>query len=229
MAVITVSRQYGSGGDEIAARVCDMLGYRYFDKRMMASVASEMGLSETQVIDFSEAEYKARGFLDRLFRRGSRVVAEAGSWKQDISGARTVEVAQLDEQWCISTVKGTIRGAYKHGNVVILGRGGQAILQEMPEVLHVRVEAPLAARIDRVQQNEGQSPREAEDLIRDRDRAAQEYLRRFHDIDWSDPLLYHMVINTDKWTIEAGAHMVVNAVGFLPPPEPTAAEGPEGK
>ena len=51
MAVITISRQYGSGGDEIASRVCELLGYRYFDKRMMAQVASEAGLSSKEVID----------------------------------------------------------------------------------------------------------------------------------------------------------------------------------
>jgi hypothetical protein len=62
MAVITISRQYSSRGDEIAARVCVMLGYRYFDKRLMAQIASETGFSESEMIDFSEDDYKVRTF-----------------------------------------------------------------------------------------------------------------------------------------------------------------------
>jgi cytidylate kinase len=56
MAVITISRQYGSPGNEIAVRVCEILGYHYFDKRLMAQVASEVGLSEQEIVDFSEEE-----------------------------------------------------------------------------------------------------------------------------------------------------------------------------
>lgn len=60
MAVITISRPYGSGGDEIAVRVCEMLGYRYFDKRWMAQVAPEVGLNEGEIVDFSEDQHRPR-------------------------------------------------------------------------------------------------------------------------------------------------------------------------
>ena len=69
MAVITISRQYGSGGDEIATRLWNVLGYRYFDKRLMAQVATEAGLSPTEVVDSSEDNYEARSLLERLFGR----------------------------------------------------------------------------------------------------------------------------------------------------------------
>jgi cytidylate kinase len=223
MAVITISRQYGSGGDEIAARVCQELGWRAFDKRMMAQVASEMGLSEREIVDFSEANYKVRGFLERLFgRRSARVVAETGTWTQDTNGARVVEVEQLDEEWCVRMVRTTILAAYERDNVVILGRGGQAILQDKPGVLHVRLQAPLSARIIRVryQETTGLAPefqqRAAHDLVVDRDRAAAEYLRRFYDVDWADPSLYHMVLDTKKWGTEAAVQLIVQAVNFLP-------------
>ena len=155
MAVITFSRQYGSRGDEIAERVREMLGYRLFDKKLMVQVASEIGLSETEIVDFSEQDYKARGFLERLFiRRSGRVVAEATTWKEDTTGARSAEVAQLDEEQCIGMVKATVAAAYKQGNVVIVGRGGQAILQDKRDVLHVRIEAPLEKRIQYVHYHE---------------------------------------------------------------------------
>ena len=226
MAVITFSRQYGSEGDEIAARVREMLGYRLFDKRLMVRVASEIGLSDNEIVDFSEANYKARNFLERLFvRRSSRVVAQASTWTRDAGGARTVEVAQLDEEWCVRMVKATIDAAYKQGNIVILGRGGQAILQDKPGVLHVRVEAPVEKRIQRVRYREaaglapGFQQKRAEEIVNERDKATAAYVKRFYHVDWDDPLLYHLVINTGKLGIDAAAHLVANAVGHLPPVE----------
>ena len=223
MTAITISRQYASGGDEIAARVCEMLEYRYFDKGLMAEVASEMGLSEDEVVDFSEDEYKVQGFLNRLLGgRRSRVVAQAGTQVENAPGAGTIEARQLDEERCISLVRGTIEAACKQGDVVIVGRGGQAILQEKPGVLHVRIEAPLETRINRVQYLEmsgmalGFQQRAAEERVRERDRAAASYLRRFYDVDWGDPNLYHLVIDTAKWGTESAACLIANAVPCLP-------------
>ena len=69
MAVITISRQYGSGGDEIVDRVCKMLDYRCFDKQFLIRAASEAGLSELEIVDYSEESYKVENFLNRLFSR----------------------------------------------------------------------------------------------------------------------------------------------------------------
>jgi cytidylate kinase len=222
MAVVTISRQYGSGGDEIATRVAEMLGYRLFDKGMMAQVASEVGLSEHEVVDFSETDYKARSFLNRLFslfetRPGEgRAVGETASWRRDTTGARIRAVERLDEERSIAMVSGTIQAAYKRGNVVIVGRGGQVVLKEMPDVLHVRIQAPLGARVQRVQDQENVSLQEAQEVVSERDKASAAYLRRFYDVDWSDPVPYDLVVNTGKWDVEAAAHIIVNAVSYLP-------------
>lgn len=216
MAVITISRQYGSGGDEIAARVCETLGCRAFDKRMMAQVASDIGLSEQEIVDFSEDEYKVRGFLERLFRT-QRIVARVGTWTTDVGGTRTRTVKDLDEAQAISLVRALVRHAAEEGNVLIVGRGGQAILQDNPGVFHVRVEAPLELRIQRVQQAEGLSYEEARNRIIQNDRAARDYLRRFYDVDWSDPQLYDLVINTRKISVELAAEYIVRAVQALAP------------
>ena len=222
MAVITVSRQYGSGGDEIAARVCEMLVYRLFDKRLMVRVASDIGLSEREIVDFSEEDYKVRGFLERLFGLwSSRVVTEVGTWTQDTTGARAVAVEQLDEEWCVRMVRSTIRAACNQGNIVIVGRGGQAILQDETGVLHVRIEAPLDARVRRVRYRDMTGialefqQRAAQERVNERDRAAADYLRRFYDVDWADPGLYHLAIDSVKWGIEAAACLIADAVGCL--------------
>lgn len=218
MAIITISRQYGSGGDQIALRVCDMLGYRYFDKRLMAQVAAEVGLSPTEVVDFSEENYQVRGFLEQLFRwrRGSRVVAQVGTWTEDPSGTRIREVAALDEGQSIALVRSAIEAAYRHDNVVIVGRGGQAILKERPGVLHVRIEATLEAQSQRLHERENVSLSEARESALKHDRAAADYLKRFYNIEWGNSLLYDLTINTTTLGTEAAAHLIVTAVSYLP-------------
>lgn len=211
MPVITISRQYGSGGDAIGKRVCEALGYSYFDKNLMAQVASEAGISESDVVDFSEDTYKMRGFLDRLLGR-SRTAAEA--WTSS-AAQRALPVEALDEAHSVNLIKETIIEAHKHDNVVIVGRGGQAILREKPGVLHVRIIAPLGARALRVQSTENVSLDEATARVNRRDEAAAAYLERFYDIDWDNPLLYHLIINTGKWEIEDAVQIILNALAHL--------------
>ncbi len=208
MAVITISRQYGSEGDEIAAHVCQILGYQSFNKQLMMKVASEVGLTEGEVVDFTEDQHRVRGFLDRLLGSPPPVVTQSHSWS---------EVKVIDAADSIPLVQSIIRAAYKHGNVVIVGRGGQAVLRNDPGVLHVRIEAPLETRVDRVHLREGLSYELARDVVAQRDRAAADYLKRFYNVDWSDSLLYHLIINTGRWGIESASYLIVNAVNQLQP------------
>lgn len=217
MAVITISRQYGGGGDEIAAQVRKRLNYRYFDKRMMAQIAAEIGLSPDEVIDFSEDNYKVRNFMERLLSwRGSRVVGQVSTWTEDTTGTRIKELQSLDEVKSVALVQGTIQEAYKYGNVVIVGRAGQAVLGKKPDVLHVRIEAPLDIRNRLVAEQQNISLGAAQEIVLQHDRAAAEYLKRFYDIDWDNSMLYDLVINTAKLNKEAAAQLIVSAVSFLP-------------
>lgn len=211
MPVITISRQFGSGGDAIARRVCEALGYSYFDKNLMARVATEAGISESDIVDFPEDTYKMRGFLDRLLGR-RRSAAEA--WISN-AAQRALPVETLDEARSVNLVKDTLLGAHKHDNVVIVGRGGQAILREYPGVLHVRVVAPLGARVLNVQTAENVGLDEATALVKRKDQAAAAYLERFYDIDWDNPLLYHLIINTGRWETEAAVQIILNALNHL--------------
>jgi CMP/dCMP kinase len=217
MAVITISRQYGSLGDEIAARVCEITGYRYFDKRLMAAVASEMGLSDAQVFDFSEDSHEARGFLDRLLGRSKGTSHQVREWSEDKSGTRISQAQELDDAQAISMVQAAVRAAYEQGNVVIVGRGGQALLKDGPNVLHVRVEASFDRRVQCVRSHENLGLAAALELVERRDRASVDYLHRFYDVDASDALLYHLVINTDKCSVEAAADIIVRALVHLSP------------
>ncbi|MEJ5310763.1 MAG: cytidylate kinase-like family protein [Anaerolineae bacterium] len=211
MAVITISRQYGSGGDEIAERVCDILGYTYFDKNLIVKVAAEVGaFKEEQIVDISEDTYMMRNFMERLFG-GRRIKVQTGP----LGSAKVSPMQSLNEEQGVALMRSTIMGAYQHGNVVIVGRGGQAILREQPGVLHVRITAPLGARVMRVKERNNITLGEATDLTKSKDLAAETYLREFFDIDWNDPLLYHLTINTGRFDIDGAVEIVVNALSHL--------------
>ena len=211
MPVITISRHYGSGGIEVARRLCDILGYRYFDKTLMVRVAAEVGISEKEVVDLSVDTYKMRGFLDRLFgRRRSSSWAPTGTPRSD-----RLRVEALDEGASVNLVKDTIVAAYERDNVVIVGRGGQAVLRDKPGVLHVRITAPQGARALRVKERDNIPLSKATELVRSKDQGATDYLKRFLDINWENPLLYHLIINTGWWEIEDTAELIVNALTHL--------------
>ncbi|RPJ48846.1 MAG: cytidylate kinase-like family protein [Chloroflexi bacterium] len=231
MAIITISRQYGSGGDEIAEQVCELLGYQYFDKRMIARATADAGLSEQEIVDYSEENHKVRSFLDRLFGRQA-VVAQTRVWREDATGVRSAEDIKLSEETALSLVQKAVRSAYKVGNMVIVGRGGQVILKEGPDVLHVRIEAPLEERIQRVKEQirathklfhaDIELRREAQDLIIERDAASADYLHRFYHVDWADPLLYHLIINTGKLSTGKAIEVIAQIAREIHPVETAA-------
>ena len=216
MAVITVSRQYGSGGDEIVSRLCELLNYTYFDKRLLAREATAAGLSEAEVIDAWEDNYKVSGLFERLFSREPRLAGASRSWLETPGGAMVAERSEVDFDAATRFVRRAIEHAYDRGEVVIVGRGGQVVLQDRPGVLHVRIESPMVVRVSNVQRAEHLDAGQAEERIEQKDRAAAEYLRRYYGVDWTNPALYHLIVNAARWDCESAARLIADASGRLP-------------
>ncbi|MBE0698035.1 MAG: cytidylate kinase-like family protein, partial [Anaerolineaceae bacterium] len=156
MAVITISRQVGSGGDAIANRLCEVLGYQQFDKRLITQAAAESGLSEQEMSsirleDFSDDNRKITSFLDRLFNPNVAVV-KARVWKDPAAGGPVYEEIHLSEEAVVALVEHAIRSAHRAGDCIINGRGGQVILKDKEDVIHVRIEAPAEFRIQRIKE-----------------------------------------------------------------------------
>ena len=210
MAVITISREAGSPGDEIARRVCELLDYHYFDKFLMAQVAQETGISEAEVIDFSEDNYRMRGFVNALLGR-SAPVATANVWTSSSNGRETRSVADVDEETAARFVAGIIRGLGEHDRVVVVGRGGQAILRDVPGVLHVRIIAGREDRVPRLMADEHLSRMEANSRMGEHDQASAQYIKRFYGIDWADPQHYHLVLNSSLLGVEGAAQVIAAA------------------
>ena len=213
MTVITISRQFGSYGDEIAKKLCETLNYHYFDKHLILQAVDKAGLSEQEIVDYSEENYKVRNFLERLFS-GPQSAGQTRVWKEDANGMRVPEAVLLTETAALEVVQKAIQYAHQLGNVVIVGRGGQVLLQNEADVLHVRIEAPLETRIQRVR--EAWRPaetrvdlrRSAQDLILEKDTASADYLLHLYNVRWDDPSLYHVIINTGKLGIEQAVDLL---------------------
>lgn len=210
MAVITISRQVGSEGDRIARGVCELLGYRYLDKALMAQVAQEQGISEEEAIDFSEDSYHVRSVVDTLLRRPPSP-SGASTWNRATRGEEARLARVVDQEMAAALVSATVRALWRYGQIVVVGRGGQAILRDAPGVLHVRIVARLEDRVRRLMESAALDRKAALGLIDERDRATTQYLRRFHDVAWSDPTLYHLVVNSSLLDVEPAAEVIAAA------------------
>lgn len=218
MSVVTISRQYGSGGDEIARRVSAALGYRLFNKQMVDEAARQSGISVSQVLDLSEDNYPVRTFLDKLF--GSMASgAMIGFGGADGTFMLETDRMALDENSSFELVKRAVTGACDGGNLVVVGRGGQLLMKDEPCALHVRIEAPYEARVNRIKEQLSLSKdpylakvdlrREAQALIERRDHASAEYIKTFFHARWDDPAHYHVVLNTGKISIDQAVQIIL--------------------
>jgi len=229
MTVLTISRLYGSEGDDIADQVCQILGYRHFSKQHIARAAFEAGLSEQEIAsysNFSDVNYKYKRFLDRLIQRAISPAKEHHP-KEDAVSTLRAEEKLFNEASAVTLVQQAIKRAYEAGNIVIIGRGGQIILKDSPGVLHIRIEAPLEVRVRRIESHlkaergdyepDSKIKHDARVQIAERDAASADYVRLFYGVDWADPSLYHAVFNTGKMSIHKTAQIIVAMVQCLFP------------
>ncbi|MCX7721255.1 MAG: cytidylate kinase-like family protein [Dictyoglomus thermophilum] len=214
MAVITISRQVGSLGDELAEKIAKELGYRYFDKFLMTEIAVSSGLTEAEVIDFNEDNYKVRSFFEQLFGRKSPV-GTITVRDRDEKGKVFLTTKVFDEESSLTFVQAVIKKLVDWDNVVIVGRGGQVLLRGFPHVLHIRVIAPLEFRIENIMKQKGLTREDALKYISEKDKAAQEYLYRFYNVDWNDPELYHMVLNMGMLKMDQAVKIVKDLVSLI--------------
>ena len=186
MSVITVSRQLGSLGTTLGRQVAARLGYRLVQRELINQAAKLGGVPDM-----------ALAAIDEL-------------------GLFGIEPDEDQQRAYLEAVQEVIDMLAIEDNVVIVGRAGQAILQHDPNVLHLRVIAPMETRIQRIIKAHHVSEQAARAQIEDSDRFRARYLKRFYHIQWDDPSLYHLVINTGKISLETSAEVVCTAVRNAP-------------
>lgn len=239
MAVITVSRQLGSMGDLVAGRAAERLGYEVVDKNLITEVARDADVPETEVEQYDEQSVSAiRRFIRGLITPSRAVpVPPAMLWglefPYEVSAALLADDPALgedrhvlDHTEYLRFLQAAVKRLWERDNVIIVGRGGQAILRDAANVLHIRTVAPSANRVQVVVERRGLTDEAAWEMVQQSDRRRGAYLRDNYGIDWDDPSLYHFVLNTGRTSLESAAGLIVHAVGEMPPapPAPTPSE-----
>lgn len=204
MAVITVSRQNGSNGGTVARLIAAKLGYRVLGRELVDAVAERIGVPPSAALPFDE-----RGL----------------GWTAGIVHSLLMgfQGQAVNQETCTYIACQLIHEAAEQGDLVILGRGSQAVLAGVPGVFHVYVVAPLEDRVREICQRERLEANEARRRIRDTDAARARYVRAIGKRDWADPDLYDLIINTHRLTPEAAADLVIlaaEAAGVLQRPLP---------
>lgn len=204
MPVITVSRQTGSGGATIGARLAERLGASYLNTQIIREVAHRLGISEATAAAYNE---RAEAFVERL----ARVFWNAAPTLAPMSQPASMMSFESTNETLVAMTRQLIKEAAQTGNVVIFGHGAQFILARQPGVLHVRFFAPFPDRVARVMRREHLAQGVAERWVREEDQRRADYIRQFYYADWHASDSFHMLLNTSLWDEESCIRLVLQA------------------
>jgi len=182
--VITVEREYGAGGSDIARKLAEKLGWTLWDHRLTDEIARSMDCDCAAVEGHEERRDSLRYRLFKAFMRGS------------FEGSLNAPRLKMVDADCIREVaERVVTAAAKSGNSVIVGRGSTYYLRAWPDVFHVFIYAPFEDKVRRLQKM-GRSEEEAIELAEtvDRDRAA--YIKQYFGVEWPARNLCHLMINS---------------------------------
>ncbi|MCW8811440.1 MAG: cytidylate kinase-like family protein [Ignavibacteriaceae bacterium] len=195
---ITISRQAGSGAKPVCEKLVNIMDeysepegvkWAYFDRNLIEKVLEDHNLPK-QISEFIE---------EGKYKHLSSVVNE-------LLGLKPAE-------WTIiHKTTDTILQLARMGSVVIVGRGANIITSKLNNAFHVRLVASMEKRIEYMQSLMKFTEKEALNYIKKEDENRKKYLKSYFDVDADDPLLYHMVVNTDLLTHKGAAYLIAEAV-----------------
>lgn len=201
MAVITVSRELGSDGDQIVDALCDQLGYCRVDKAVIGHIAQQAGVDVQAILD-----------KERAVAASPRLISNQMTSLYGRAPTAFQKESAVDDQTYARVVRETMEKYADQGNAVIVGRGGQIILAEWPAALHVHIYAPLEVRIQRIMERRQLSELEAKRRILASDEQKRLYIRHMHhNANWKDLKHYHLAISTGRVSVNAAVAIVTQA------------------
>jgi CMP/dCMP kinase len=201
VAIITVSRLYGSGGSEVAAVTAKLLGWSLLDNTVVDAVAARMGLSAAEVRDREE---RVPSLVERLT---SAMAMGSQEWVSPMAAAAK---RPTDEQ-LIEVTRHIIEEAIAAGPVVVVGRGAQEMQAEREDSLHVFCYAPRKALIARTMQREGVGAEEAARLVDSTNKERDQWVRLHWERDRRALENYDLSVNTERLGIQGSAQLIVSA------------------
>ena len=203
--VISISRQVGTAGEEVAQAVSNRLGFRYIDYQVIQDAAQEAGVSPETV---SEAEHSPP-LLTRLLEALARNPGmPAVGWADPTPIATSPLFTSSDYRRFVEQV---IKATADKGDCVIVGHASQVILRSRFDTVRVLVTGSNAHRARRIRTGMGVEEKEALKIIEKTDHERLDYYRRFYDTGWLTPCSYDLCISTDHLKPEQAAELVVRA------------------
>jgi cytidylate kinase len=200
--VITIDREYGSGGARIAKKLAEQLGWQLWDQKLTDEIARRLDCDSRAVEELAERKDPMYYRLFKAFLRGS------------FEGTLNAPRLGMVDADCIRQVADqVVTMAAKTGNCVIVGRGSAYFLKDRRDAFHVFVYAPFEAKVRRLR-TEGITETEAIELVRtvDRDRAA--YIKQYFDIEWPARNFFQLMINSAMGE-EAVVRTVLDSVAWF--------------
>ncbi|MBZ5581000.1 MAG: cytidylate kinase-like family protein [Acidobacteriia bacterium] len=200
--VITIAREYGSGGGPIAQILARRLGWKLIDDALVARIAESARTSPAAIRSREER-------VDPWFHHLTRAL-----WRGGFEGALSRPIAEaVDSDTVARLWHRVIEEAAAAGECVTVGRGGQCLLQKRPDAFHAYVYGPMAERVRRLQPVEppGTDLRAA---AIDRDRCRAAYIRHYFGADWRDPHLYNLML-CSSMGLERAADVILTAAGLV--------------
>ncbi|MDE7029885.1 MAG: cytidylate kinase-like family protein [Lachnospiraceae bacterium] len=199
--IITISRETGSGGHTVGRLLADMLGYEFYDKEIVASAASRMGIDKKLILENGE-NMSDQDYIDM----------KSGF----IPHYKKAEVPYGEIKEAQDKV---IRSIARKGNCVIVGRGADYILRGREDVLHVFIHADMDHRVRRVQRHEGVTDQEERirKELEQKDRSRATYYRYFTQKEWGRVENYTLVLDTGTFTKTQCAELIFRAVEMKNP------------
>jgi len=181
--VITVEREYGSQGAAYAHQLAERLGWRLIDSCVIEEVARKAGVAPDLVKRCDER-------VDPWFYRFGKAI-----WFGSLERLPN-DPAVFDSERMVEFVRGYLIEQAAKGNCVVVGRAAACVLAKSPGAFHVFVYASFARKLRFIQEQFPEHSRDAERELVATDRRRADYIRRFHQREWDDRRLYHLMLNS---------------------------------
>jgi cytidylate kinase len=200
MRVITLEREYGSGGGDIAAKLAARLGWKLWDQSLTEEIARRMDCDCKAVEEHEEKRDPVYYRLLKAFMKGS--------FEGSLNAPR---LRMVDTECVRGVVQKMLPEIADDGNCVIVGRGSAFYLSKRPDVFHVFVYAPFADRVRRLRST-GKSEKEAIELAETVDRDRADFIKRYFDVDWPGRHRFHIMVNSGMGE-EVAVQVILDALG----------------
>jgi cytidylate kinase len=200
MAVITISKEFGTESEKVASLVTEKLGYEYIGENLVAEIAKELNISESEAAMFRQtSQSRILRFVDRYTCSIVQKVVDR-------------EHGCLDDKNYYEVTKKLVQNVHEAGNVIILGWGGQCLLKGKPDTLHVRLIKDMDLKIKEVMQSENLNPKAARAFIDREEDDLKAYIKHYFQEDWGAAHLYDLIIDMGKTSVEKAADLICDNV-----------------